>query len=70
MVDIPGATLPLRNDRRELETSGFPGQVLRIHGRMVKSAAFSGARVTIRLKKAVPYNYYEQGEYLFIDIER
>jgi hypothetical protein len=70
VVDIPGATLPLRNDRRELETDGFPGNVLRIHGRMVKSAAFSGARVTITLRKVVPYNYYERDEYLFIDIER
>jgi hypothetical protein len=70
VIDIPGATLPLRNDRRELETTAFPGNVLRVQGRAVTSAKFTGARVTISLRTPAPYNYYERDEYLFIDIER
>lgn len=69
-IDIPDGAIPIENDRRELLTNHFEGAVTSIAARSVKTKAFKGARVIVKLKRAAGFLYKDDGNYIFIDIER
>ncbi|NUN15758.1 MAG: hypothetical protein HUU55_19200 [Myxococcales bacterium] len=69
-IDIPDGAIPIENDRRELLTTNFEGAVASIAARSVKTKTFKGARVIVKLKRAAGFLYKDDGNYIFIDIER
>ena len=69
-VDFPGASIPLRNDRRTLDTSRFETPVRTVDARILRGKDYRGARVIITLDSPTGYLYKQEGNYVFIDIER
>lgn len=69
-VELDGAELQTRNDQRELVTSVFDSAVDHVHSRQVRTKTFKGTRIILTLDRPAGYLYKQEGDYVFIDIER
>ena len=69
-IEIDGAQLQTRNDQRELVTVVFDSAVDRIHSKEIRSKSFKGTRILVTLDRPAGYLYKQEGDYVFIDIER
>lgn len=69
-VDFPGASVPVDNDKRRLDTSRFESSVQEVVARVIKGKGGRTARVIITLDSPTGYLYKQEGNYVFIDIER
>jgi hypothetical protein len=68
VVEFPRATVPLRNNMRELTTSAFDTPVSRI--RVHEDPKRQTVQVLIDLRPPVSYIYRQDGPYIYVDIER
>jgi hypothetical protein len=69
-IELDGAELQTRNDQRELVTVVFDSPVDRVQSREIKSKSFKGTRILVTLDRPAGYLYKQEGDYVFIDIER
>ena len=69
-IEMDGAVLQTRNDQRELVTSVFDSAVEHIASRQISSKSFKGTRIILTLDRPAGYLYKQEGDYVFIDIER
>ena len=69
-IELDNAKLQLRNDQRELVTVVFDSAVDRIQSKEIKSKSFKGTRIIVTLDRPAGYLYKQEGDYVFIDIER
>lgn len=70
LVDFPGAGVPVDNDKRRLDTSRFDSAVDGVEARVIRGKGGRTARVIITLDSPSGYLYKQEGNYVFIDIER
>ncbi len=68
IIEFPGATIPLRNNTRQLDTEHFNSPVSRV--RIVKDKKGKSVKVVVDLKRTVGYIYQQDGPYVLIDFER
>ena len=66
VVTIDSARIPRQNERRDVITSEFRSSVERIRARRHRG----NAEVVITLSRSVGYLYKQEGNYVFIDVER
>lgn len=66
VVTIDGARIPRQNDRRDVITSEFRSSVEHVRARRHRG----DAEVVITLSRSVGYLYKQEGNYVFIDVER
>jgi hypothetical protein len=66
VVTFDNARVPRRNDRRIINTSAFRSVVKKIQA----TRRGKQTRVTITLRKRAGYLYKQEGNYVFIDVER
>ena len=66
VVQIEGARVPRRNTRRPILTHAFSSSVQQVQARPRRR----GAEIIITLSKPAGYLYKQQGNYVFIDVER
>jgi hypothetical protein len=69
-IELDTAKLQLRNDQRELVTVVFDSAVDRIQSKEIRSKSFKGTRIIVTLDRPAGYLYKQEGDYVFIDIER
>lgn len=69
-VDFPEAGVPVDNDKRRLDTSRFDSPVQGVEARVIRNKGGRIARVIITLDSPSGYLYKQEGNYVFIDIER
>jgi len=67
-LTIKNTALPKRL-QRSLETRGFISPVLRVTPILVKNRKGSEARIRIALRTAVPYEFRQEGDMLFVDFK-
>jgi len=66
VVKIEGASIPSRQTLRPVLTGAFSSSIEKIQARRRRG----GAEITITLRKPVGYLYKQQGDYIFVDVER
>ena len=69
-IEMDGAVLQTRNDQRELVTAVFDSAVDHIASRQIATKSFKGTRIILTLDRPAGYLYKQEGDYVFIDIER
>jgi type IV pilus assembly protein PilQ len=67
-VTIKNATIP-KHLQRSLEAKGFVSPVLRVTPVIVKSRKGTDTKIRIALRKAVPYEFRQEGDMLFVDFK-
>tara|TARA_B100000029_G_scaffold448328_1_gene470773 strand:- start:1176 stop:1751 length:576 start_codon:yes stop_codon:yes gene_type:complete len=68
VIEFPGATIPLKNNARQLDTEHFNSPVSRV--RIVNDKKSKSVKVVVDLKRTVGYIYQQDGPYVLIDFER
>jgi hypothetical protein len=66
VVKIDGAAIPSRQTLRSILTGAFSSSVQEVKARRRRG----GAEVTITLRKPVGYLYKQEGNYIYVDVER
>jgi hypothetical protein len=68
VLEFPDATVPIKNTHRELLTEHFNSPVKQV--RILEQANKHRVKVVVDLKESVGYIYRQDGNYVYIDIER
>ena len=70
VVELPGAKLRTAQEGRQILTHEFNSKVDHVAARVMKGKEGKGVQVVITLKEPVGFLYKQDGNYVYVDVER